>query len=109
MPPRLAYIPNSFLATIVIQQNHCPSIVNVTNLSNFPMRKNIYVIIYLTSLNSKKNIEEMYLDFMKNVTDNLDPDGLDILNLPNNGTILVINEELTKVIYDISNDIIKKF
>ena len=67
------------------------------------------IIIYLTSLNSKKNIEEMYLDFMKNVTDNLDPDGLDILNLPNNGTILVINEELTKVIYDISNDIIKKF
>ena len=36
VPPRLAYISNSILATIVIQQNHCPSIVNVTNLSNHP-------------------------------------------------------------------------
>ena len=51
----------------------------------------------------------MYLDFMKNVTDNLDLDGLDILKISNNGISLEINEELIKVINDHSNDIIKKY
>ena len=51
----------------------------------------------------------MYLDFMKNNTDNLDPDGLDVLKLSNNGISLEINEELIKVINDHSNDIIKKY
>ena len=46
---------------------------------------------------------------MKNNTDNLDPDGLDILKISNNGISLEINEELTKVINDHSNDIIKKY
>ena len=127
VPPRLAYISNSILATIVIQQNHCPSIVNVTNLSNHPNEDEYLclpftffkitnvennmgnIFIYLTALNSKKNIEEMYLDFMKNNTDNLDPDGLDILKISNNGISLEINEELIKVINDHSNDIIKKY
>ena len=37
----------------------------------------------------------MYLDFMQNYSDNLDPEGLDMLILTNdNSTTLIINPEL---------------
>ena len=56
--------------------------------------------IYLTALNSKKPIEEMYLDFMENETDNLDPEGLDILKVsPTNDTTLILNNYLKSEIY----------
>jgi len=126
VPPRLEYIPNSILVTFEIQQNNCPSIVNVTNLSNHPNEEEYLClpftffkitnvennmgnyIIYLTALNSEKSIEEMYLNFMKNGTDNLDPDGLDILVTTNDDTTLNINQELIKIIHDNSNNVIKK-
>ena len=37
----------------------------------------------------------MYLDFMQNEKDNLDPEGLDMIKLTNdNSTTLIINPEL---------------
>jgi len=126
VPPRLEYIPNSILVTFEIQQNNCPSIIKVTNLSNHPNEEEYLClpftffkitnvennmgnyIIYLTALNSEKSIEEMYLNFMKNGTDNLDPDGLDILVTTNDDTTLNINQQLIKIIHDNSNNVIKK-
>ena len=51
-------------------------------------------IIYLMALNSDKPIEEMFLDFMQNETDNLDPEGLDMLKLTDNDTKIIINPDL---------------
>ena len=36
----------------------------------------------------------MYLDFIQNYDDNLDPEGLDLLLLTNDGTKLVLNPYL---------------
>ena len=41
-------------------------------------------IIYLVALDSEKPIEQMLTDFMENETDNLNPEGLDLLILENN-------------------------
>ena len=46
------------------------------------------------ALNSDKPIEEMFLDFMQNETDNLDPEGLDMLKLTDNDTKIIINPDL---------------
>ena len=51
-------------------------------------------IIHLMALNSDKPIEEMILDFMQNETDNLDPEGLDMLMLTNNDKTIIINPNL---------------
>ena len=48
-------------------------------------------IIHLIALNSKKPIEEMFLDFVKKETDALNPEGLDFLLLKNNGKKLILN------------------
>ena len=56
-------------------------------------------IIYLTALNSEKPIEDMFLDFMENETDNLDPEDLDILRTVNDDTILIINPVLKEIIH----------
>jgi hypothetical protein len=49
-------------------------------------------IFHLISLNSDKSIEDMFLDFFKNETDNLNPEGLDLLLLCNNNTKIKFNE-----------------
>ena len=51
-------------------------------------------VIYLMALNSDESIEDMIIDFMENVTDNLDPEGLDILELDEYNTKIIINNEL---------------
>ena len=56
-------------------------------------------IIYLTALSSEKPIEDMFLEFMENETDNLDPEGLDILRTVNNDTTLIINPVLKEIIH----------
>jgi len=48
-------------------------------------------LIHLIALNSEKTIEEMFVDFMENETDNLNPEGLDLLLLENDSTELVFN------------------
>ena len=109
---------NSNLVTLQIQQNYSPSIINIMDLSNhkneqeylclpFTFFKITNVennmgnyIIYLTALNSEKNIEDMFLEFMENETDNLDPEGLDILKTINNDTTLIINPDLKEIIHN---------
>jgi len=36
----------------------------------------------------------MFIDFMENVTDNLDPEGLDLFLLINNDTKIILNPKL---------------
>ena len=46
------------------------------------------------AINSEESIEEMIIKFMENVTDNLDPEGLEILQLDEFDTKIIINNEL---------------
>ena len=48
-------------------------------------------IIYLTALDSEKPIEQIIADFMESETDNLNPEGLDLLILENNNKKISIN------------------
>ena len=48
-------------------------------------------IVNLIALNSDKPIEEMFSDFMDNKTDNLDPEGLDLLKLSHNNEKIEFN------------------
>ena len=48
-------------------------------------------IIYLLAINSEKPIEEMFYEFRENVTDNLDPEGLDMLVLFNRNSEVKLN------------------
>ena len=113
--------PNTLFVKLVIQQNNCKSIICIKDLSAHPQEEeylclpftffkitniefktenNIhYNIIYLTALNSEKTIEEMFLDYMENETDNLDPEGLQMLRLINNDTTLILNEYLKSKYY----------
>ena len=42
-------------------------------------------------LDSDKSIEDIFIDFMENETDNLDSERLDILFFKNNSTKIVLN------------------
>ena len=116
---------NSIQTKMIIEQNNCKSIISIRSLSKnsheeeylclpftfFKINNVICKIenpvknmksfeIYLTALNSEKPIEEMYLDFMENETDNIDPEGLDILKVsPTNDTTLILNNYLKSEIY----------
>ena len=117
VPSRISPMPNSILVTLIIQQNHCGSIINIKNLSNNPnedeficlpftffkiivVEKNAGNInIHLTALNSEKPIEDMFLNFMKNETDNLDPEGLDMVQTINDNSTLIINPKLKELFH----------
>ena len=113
--------PNTILVKLIIQQNNSPSIISIGSLSKFSYEqeylclpftffriidvvfrienfKSIY-IIYLIALNSEKPIEEMYLEFMENETDNLDPERLDMLIVDNNRNTLFLNNFLKHEFY----------
>jgi len=112
--------PNLILVRLEIQQNYSQSIINIMNLSNHKyeeeylclpftffkitnvvckMDNNIQTItIYLTALNSEKPIEDMFIDFLENETDNLDPEGLEMIRLVNDTTI-VLNPYIKKEYY----------
>ena len=49
-------------------------------------------IIHLIALNSDKPIEEMFDDFIEQETDNLSPEGLDLLILEEDKTKIAFNE-----------------
>ena len=114
--------PNKkILVKLIIQQNNSHSIINIRNLSQHPNEEEYLClpfsffkiinvecknengihkdIIYLTALNSEKPLEEMFLEFMENETDNLDPDGLQMLKLINNDTTLILNPWLKSEMY----------
>ena len=49
---------------------------------------------------TEKPIEEMFLDFIEKETDNLDPEGLEMLRIPNNNnTTLVLNPYIQSAFY----------
>ena len=103
------------LVLLIIKQNETKSVVSISEFSPYPNEeeylflpfsffkinkveiKNGSVnnphIIHLIALNSEKPIEEMFDDFITKVTDNLNPEGLDLLQLDNDGTEIVFNEE----------------
>ena len=103
------------LVTLIIQQNNSHSIIDISKESKFNEGEFLflpfsffkitgvneyYKIIYLTALNTEKPIEEMFLDFMEKEIDNLDFEGLDILQLTNEGKTLILNPRLKKETYD---------
>ena len=49
--------------------------------------------VYLKALKTDKTIEEMFIDFMDNETDNLIPDGLDMLLLTNHSEKIMFNSK----------------
>ena len=106
---------NAQYVKLVIQQNNSKSVVSIGKISQNPDEKEYLFIpfsffriirvrksenenephvIYLMALNSEESIEEMIIDFMENVTDNLDPEGLDMLQLDEYNTKIIINNEL---------------
>ena len=108
--------PDKQLVKLIIEQNNCQTVVSIGKLSENPNEKEYLFlpfsffkilkvnkgqgneenphIIYLSALNSEKPIEEMILDFIINETDNLDPEGLDMLYLTNNDNTIIINPNL---------------
>ena len=107
------YIPSDHLVKLIIKQNETKSVVSISNYSIYESEKEYLFlpfsffkivdvrrkegtekdphIINLVALNSDKPIEEMFSDFVDKVTDNLDPEGLDFLNLSNNKEKIIFN------------------
>ena len=101
------------LVKLIIEQNNSKSVVSISEISNFPNEKEYLFlpfsffkikdvkidkgtkghphIINLIALNSKKPIEEMFLDYMENETDNLDPEGIEMLKLCDEKTKIILN------------------
>ena len=113
-----AFTPNKYdenleLVLLIIKQNDTKSVVSIKEYSEYEKEEeylffpfsffkieNVQLkegniknphIINLTALYSEKPIEEMFSNFMEKVTDNLNPEGLDLLLLKKNNTQLVFN------------------
>jgi hypothetical protein len=101
---------------LIIEQNNSKSVVSISEISQSPKEKEYLFlpfsffkikdvkinkgtkghphIINLIALTSEKPIEEMILDYMENETDNLDPEGIEMLNLCDEKTRIIINPNL---------------
>ena len=113
-----AFTPNKYdenleLVLLIIKQNDTKSVVSIKEYSEYEKEEeylffpfsffkieNVQLkegniknphIINLTALYSEKPIEEMFSNFMEKVTDNLNPEGLDLLLLDKNNTQLIFN------------------
>ena len=104
------------LVELIIEQNNSKSVVSISEISQSPKEKEYLFlpfsffkikdvkidkgikghphIINLIALTSEKPIEEMILDYMENETDNLDPEGIEMLNLCDENTRIIINPNL---------------
>ena len=102
------------LVCLEIEQNNTKSVVSISKDSKFKKEEEYLFlpfsffkivnvkkgkgdvnephIIYLKALNSDKPVEEMFADFMKNQTDSLNPEGLDLLVLTNNNEKFAFNQ-----------------
>ena len=102
------------LVLLIIKQNKTKSVISIKEFSNYEYEdeylflpfsffkiQNVKIkegsrdnphIIHLIALNSDKPIEEMFDDFIEQETDNLSPEGLDLLILEEDGTKIVFNE-----------------
>jgi hypothetical protein len=121
-----SFIPNCVnkndqFVRLIIEQNNSKSVVSISYISKFPKEKEYLFlpfsffkikdieigkgnkrnphIIHLIAINSEKPIEEMFLDFMSKETDNLDPEGLDMLQLCENDTKIILNPNLLSEYY----------
>ena len=101
---------------LIIDQNNSKSVVSIGEISQNPNEKEYLFmpfsffriidvkigkgdknephLIYLMAMNTDESIEEMILKFMENETDNLDPEGLDMLQLDEFNNKIVINIDL---------------
>lgn len=101
------------LVLLIIEQNNTKSAVLISEFSKYPGEEEYLFlpfsffkitkvelkngtksdphIIHLIALNSEKPIEDMFRDFFQNVTDNLNPEGLDLLILCENKTKIKFN------------------
>ena len=113
------YTPHKYnmddeLVLLIIKQNKTKSVVSISEFSPYPNEEEYLFLpfsffkikkveiqngntdnphkIHLIALNSEKPIEEMFDDFTSTETDNLNPEGLDLLQLDNDGTEIVFNE-----------------
>ncbi len=106
-------IPNCELVQLIIEQNNSKSVVSISEFSEYPEEKEYLFlpfsffkivnikfgngtennphIINLLALYSDKPIEDLFLDFMDKETDNLEPEGLDMLILCNNNNAIKFN------------------
>ena len=114
--------PDSLLVKLIIKQNNSKSIICIRDISQhqseeeylclpftfFKITNVVYKwennsqfgTIYLTAMYTEKPIEEMFLDFIEKETDNLDPEGLEMLRIPNNNnTTLVLNPYIQSAFY----------
>ena len=121
-----SFIPNCVnkndqFVRLIIEQNNSKSVVSISHISKFPKEKEYLFlpfsffkikdieigkdnkrnphIIHLIAINSEKPIEEMFLDFMSTETDNLDPEGLDMLQLCEDDTKIILNPNLLSKYY----------
>ena len=107
---------NDLFIRLIINQNNSKSVVSISEFSNSPNEEEYLFLpfsffkiinivqklgneddphlIYLMALDSDKPIEDMFIDFMENETDNLDPEGLDMFLLINNDTKIILNQRL---------------
>ena len=107
------YIESDELVLLIIEQNNTKSTVLISQFSDYQSEEEYLFlpfsffkitkvelkngtisdphIIHLIALNSEKPIEDMFRDFFKNVTDNLNPEGLDLLILCENKTKIKFN------------------
>jgi hypothetical protein len=107
------YDENLELVLLIIKQNNTKSVIPIKEFSEYQDEEeylflpfsffkieNVKLnkgskenphIINLTALNSEKPIEEMFSDFKDNVTDNLNPEGLDLILLKEKNTKLIMN------------------
>ena len=117
-PKNINSIPNPILVKLIINQNNSQQIIKISELSEYKSEEEYLCLpfsffkitqvfcrdennyIYLTALNSEKPLEEMYLEFMKNEKDNLDPEGLEMIQLINNNTTIILNPVLKYLIHD---------
>ena len=108
--------PKDLYIKLIIEQNNCKSVISIGEKSKNPNEKEYLFLpfsffkiidvkeghgieqdphrIFLIALNSEKSIENMIADFMIDETDNLDPEGLDMLVLSKEDTYISINPNL---------------
>ena len=117
------YEPNTELVLLIIEKQYNKSAISISEFSEFPEEEEyLFVpfsffkilkvelnegsfsdphIIHLFALNSDEPVEDMFYNFIKNETDNLNPEGLDFLLLTSRSTKIIFNDVyLTKKNYD---------
>ena len=104
------------LVKLIIEQNNSKSVVSIKEFSKHPDEEEYLFLpfsffkitgvkkcdgnannphkIFLTAIDSEKPIEDIFLNYMENETDNLDPEGLDMLKIYEAGTKIKLNPSL---------------